>query len=100
MSISAAAFEAEYMPPPAITGNADGRIPITEVFTMMDPFPPALAAMAGICMNRVVTTYVELGRQALLVAEQDVCIRVDLAMHQVLHSRQGGSLLSSDSCVT
>ena len=50
MSISAAALEAAYMPPPTIAGSADVRTAVEEVFTMMDPLPPAVEAIAGICV--------------------------------------------------
>ena len=51
MSISAAAFEAEYMPKPEKSGLTKERAAAEEVLTTMDPFPPAVEAIAGICTH-------------------------------------------------
>lgn len=69
MSISAAALEAAYTPAPVATGGRTvERRPMQEVFKMMDPFPPAVEAIAGICgdSRRKINKICE-GRRVLVV---------------------------------
>lgn len=48
MSISAAAYETAYMPPTLKPAVAGGRRPTHELFTIIDLFPSAVSAIAGI----------------------------------------------------